>query len=377
MYGKSRPIVAVPRFVQAPTFAGAGYQPFPTGPGAPPYRVNVNDLIQDLPPNLDRKMVFHICGDTGGVKDPNPQVRVIDAMESDYHHSAADARPAFFYHLGDVVYFNGEEDEYYPQFYHPYEHYPPAIIAIPGNHDGSVSPNAPVRSGIETFIENFCAPPGAHGRAPQAQDTPREAMHQSNPYWTLLTPLATFIGLYTNVPEGGEVQQQQQDWFINELKQADRNKAILVGLHHPLYSADKYHSGSPKMKALLDRAVQAAGVHPDIVFTAHVHNYQRFTHSEGQKNHTYIVAGAGGYHHLHPVAEFNGAKVTVPFRDVESDAVLEMYVDDTHGFMRVEIEGDLITCRYFAVPRAQDPPSLPARVADLFQINWRTDRLMR
>src|SRR5215471_6596201 len=103
MYGKNRPTSNVPRFVQPPTFAGAGYQPFPTGPGESPYRVNLSDLVRDLPPGLERKMVFHICGDTGGVKDPNPQVRVVDAMEADYDRSP-DARPAFFYHLGDVVY---------------------------------------------------------------------------------------------------------------------------------------------------------------------------------------------------------------------------------------------------------------------------------
>ena len=378
MYGRSRPIIDKPRFIQAPTFAGAGYQPFPTGPGAPPYRANVADLIRDLPANLDRKMVFHICGDTGGVKDPNPQVRVIDAMEADYQHSAADAKPAFFYHLGDVVYFNGAENEYYGQFNHPYEYYPPAIVAIPGNHDGAPLPNGgQVPSGIGTFIENFCAAPAARGRTPEAQDTPREAMHQPNPYWTLLTPLATFIGLYTNVPEGGEVKQPQEDWFINELKQADRNKAILVALHHPPLSADGHHSGSQKMKDLLDRAAKAAGVHPDVVFTAHVHNYQRFTRSEGEKHHTFIVAGAGGYHHLHTIANFQGAKVTTPFRDLQSDVVLEKYVDDTHGFMRVEIEGDLITCRYLAVARPHEPANLPARVADFFQVKWRSDRLVR
>src|SRR5262245_17656702 len=377
MYGRARPTVDVPRFVQQAAFRGAPYQSFPTGPGQAPYRVDVEDLIRNLPAGLDRKMVYHICGDTGGVRDAAPQQRVVKAMEDDCRSSAPDAQPAFFYHLGDVVYFNGAQDEYYPQFYHPYEHYPPAIVAIPGNHDGLVKRRSPVPTGIETFIENFCAPPTANGPAPEAQDMPREAVHQPNPYWTLLTPLATFIGLYTNVPEGGEVQQPQQDWFVNELKQADRNKAILVCLHHPLYSADSFHSGSPAMKQLLEDAVEAAGVHPDLVFTAHVHNYQRFTRSEGQNNRTYVVAGAGGYHNLHEVVNFQGAKVTTPFRDLQSDAVLEKYVDDTHGFMRVEIEGDVITCRYFAVPRAQDSPSLPARVADFFQVNWRSDRLMR
>ncbi len=51
-------------------------------------------------------------------------------------------------------------------------------------------------------------------------------------------------------------------------------------------------------------------------------------------------AGAG-YWHLHCIAKFKGAKVTPPFRQVDDpDVILENYLDDTHGFMRVEIEDD-------------------------------------
>jgi acid phosphatase type 7 len=374
MYGKPRPAQNPPRFVQQASHPGSPYQDFPTGPGQAPYRARLEALITDLPPNLDQKMVFHICGDTGGIKHPVPQQIVANALEADTL-SDATAKPAFLYHLGDVVYYNGEETEYYGQFYLPYEHYMQGIVAIPGNHDGTPLPNASGPSGLGTFINNFCS--AGHIKRPESQDVPRFAMQQPNPYWTLQTPKATFIGLYTNVPEGGEVRQPQQAWFVGELKNADPEKAIFVCLHHPVYSADRYHSGSPSMQKLLADAVAETGVHPDIVFTAHVHNYQRFTHDEGGQNRLYIVAGAGGYWNLHQMVDFNGAKVTVPYRDTQTGAVLEAYVDDTHGFMRVEIEGDIITCRYFAVARPHDPPNTPARVADFFQLNWRTNRLVR
>jgi acid phosphatase type 7 len=203
-------------------------------------------------------------------------------------------------------------------------------------------------------------------------------MRQPNPYWTLLTPKATFIGLYTNVPEGGEIRQDQKDWFVNELQQAPDDRAIFVCLHHPIFSADTYHSGSPAMKNLLDEAIQQTGVHPDIIFTAHVHNYQRFTRKEGNQSQIYVVAGAGGYWHLHGIAKFKGAKVTPPFRQQDDqNVILESYVDETHGFMRVEIEGDLITCRYIAVRRPHDPPTTPPRVADMFQFHFRQNTLVR
>jgi acid phosphatase type 7 len=132
------------------------------------------------------------------------------------------------------------------------------------------------------------------------------------------------------------------------------------------------------MKDLLDTAVKESGAYPDIVFGAHVHNYQRFTRTIDNQQFTYIVAGAGGYWHLHSMAKFKGAKVTAPFRQVDDpNVILENYVDDTHGFMRVEIEDDLITARCFAVPRPHDAPETPARVADLFQLEFKANKLVR
>jgi hypothetical protein len=182
------------------------------------------------------------------------------------------------------------------------------------------------------------------------------------------------------VPEGGAVKDDQKAWLASELKHAalDRAKALFVCLHHPIFSADAHHGGSPAMKDLLDAAIAASGAYPDIVFVSHVHNYQRFTRKIDDQEYTYVVAGAGGYWHLHSMAKFKGAKVTPPFRQVDDpDVVLENYVDDTHGFMRVEIVDDTITARYFAVPRPHEPPETPPRVADLFQLQFKSNKLIR
>jgi hypothetical protein len=108
-------------------------------------------------------------------------------------------------------------------------------------------------------------------------------------------------------------------WLVSELKHAarDHGKALFVCLHHPVFSADAHYSGSPAMKELLDAAVMESGAYPDIVFGAHVHNYQCFTRTIDDQEFTYIVAGAGGYWHLHSMAKFKGAKVTPPFRQVD------------------------------------------------------------
>ena len=62
---------------------------------------------------------------------------VADAMSADVAHGGA-AGPAFFFHLGDVVYYFGEGRYYYDQFYEPFRAYDRPIFAIPGNHDGMI-----------------------------------------------------------------------------------------------------------------------------------------------------------------------------------------------------------------------------------------------
>jgi hypothetical protein len=71
-------------------------------------------------------MVFHAVGDTGGVNDGAiVQTAVAHQMEAQVDAAADPEKPAFFYNLGDVVYFNGQSIDYSWQFYEPYQYYQP------------------------------------------------------------------------------------------------------------------------------------------------------------------------------------------------------------------------------------------------------------
>ena len=283
--------------------------------------------------------------------------------------------PAFFYHLGDVVYYYGEASEYAAQFYEPYVHYAAPILAIPGNHDGDLKPNDTTAS-LAAFVGNFCAQ--TPHPTPESQDTHRDAMTQPNVYWTLDAPFATIIGLYTNVPDGGRVDDQQRAWLVSELKNAPRSKALLLALHHPIYSADNFHGGSAVMRQLLTGAFKASGRTPDMVLTGHVHNYQRFTAAQGKREVPFIVAGGGGYWNLHYVQrQPDGKPLMLPYTMPSSKITLESYVDTRHGFLRLTVTPQSLAGEYFTVPRPQESWHAAAALADSFTLNLKTHLLAR
>jgi len=60
-----------------------------------------------------KSLVFHTVGDTGGVKEPAHQFAVADAMTAEMSgRTYANGQAAFYLHLGDVVYYYGQ-DAYY------------------------------------------------------------------------------------------------------------------------------------------------------------------------------------------------------------------------------------------------------------------------
>ena len=115
----------------------------------------------------------------------------------------------------------------------------------------------------------------------------------------LNTPFATFIGLYSNVPEHGQLDPDQRTWFREQMAAADKNKALIVAVHHPIYSFDTYHSGSPTMAKELEDAINESGRLPNMVLNAHVHNYQRIELSVAGHTIPFFVIGNGGYWNLH------------------------------------------------------------------------------
>jgi acid phosphatase type 7 len=340
--------------------------PPPTGPA--PYRMSLESIL--APASIDAinkagKLVFHAVGDTGGVNTPSEIENVETYMESDFSSSDVTNHPSFFYHLGDVVYYDGELANYYPEFYEPYMHYPAPIVGIPGNHDGDIDPETG-ESSLEGFVRNFCAQTPIH--TPEANDAPRTAMTQPNVFWTLLTPLVTVIGMYSNCPEGGQLSQAQIAWFESELKAAPPDRAVIVAVHHPIYSAYGPKPGSQVLYGVLENAVQIAGRLPELVLGGHVHDYQRFTGQLAGKDVPMIIAGAGGYNaKLHVLHEaFHKAKLPVTLGN--AGGILENFNDSQHGYLRVTVTKKSIVSEYVAVPDPSKPAKGPLKAFDTLTI---------
>ncbi len=346
------------------------FQPLPAPTGSAPYRLPLSSLLaaDHMQRIVDaKKLVFHAVGDTGGSVNDTFQREVGRLMELDFRRPSVADIPSFFFHLGDVVYFKGEAANYYPQFYDAYEFYRAPIVAIPGNHDAEVNPGL---RPLDAFVRNFCSPSPVH--SPDALHIRRHTMTQPNVYFTLETPLATIVGLCSNVPEGGVIEQNQLDWFIGELRHAPTDRALIVAVHHPLFSADTSHSGSPVINAVFEQAISASDRVPDLVLHGHVHNYQRFTWHVRGREVPVIVAGAGGYRNLHHVGRPQGIPLRTPYRVEGVPAVLESYTDDRHGFLRLEVTAQRITGKYYAIPLAGGDR---ADRMDLFHLDLATHRL--
>jgi hypothetical protein len=302
-------------------------EPVPMAPPAAP--LALQDILgaDFLAPIIAAQRIsFHIVGDTGaslGSEIPH-EGSVADAMAAALQGDPA-AVPAFFFHLGDVIYNFGEDYYYYDQFYEPFRAYDRPIFAIPGNHDGAVTYTnggpRPDVSSLAAFIANFCATTA--GKPADAGGLARTTMTQPGVYFTLDAPLVSIVGLYTNVlegpglltDEGGRYPalkgDRQYEWLVGELQRLAPlrkalDRAVILACHHPPASADLTHGGTTGLADDLDRAFTAAGFWPDAIVSGHAHIYQRFARSVAGKQLPYIVAGSGGHNARTPAGEQAG-----------------------------------------------------------------------
>jgi 3',5'-cyclic AMP phosphodiesterase CpdA len=328
------------------------------------------------------KIIFHTVGDTGGVNDgAAQQTLVAHSMQAQVEAAPASDKPAFFYNLGDVVYFNGQSSDYSWQFYEPYQYYQPYIFAIAGNHDGDIRTrrnDPPVTEPTLTgFMNNFC-----DDSPREIQPYHRDTMTQPYVYWTLDAPFVTIIGLYSNIDGtlDGRGGFEQKRWLREQLLAAKgQDKCLVVAVHHPPFSLDRPHGGSPDILSALDRAIADTGKAPDAVFSGHVHSYQRFTRRANGRALPFVVAGAGGYAHI-PKAMHklqtnpdDGGPIQTPFQTTVEGVTLEAYNDTEPGFLRVTVDDKTLTSEYFLVPFEGAPPADPV---DSFTLNWKTHKLV-
>jgi hypothetical protein len=354
-------------FADSNVTASTTLQPIPKSWRQP----EVLDLAQVLTPadiqqiQSAKSIVFHAVGDTGGVKEPSKQFAVADAMATDLQGKTyQNGLPAFFFHLGDVVYYLGQERYYYDQYYDPYRDYDAPIFAIPGNHDGMVSPSLPEKS-LDGFYENFCTQTPGHN--PEAQGFARTTMTQPGVYFTLNAPLVKIIGLYSNISEGategvisgGVVGTAQLTFLQQQLKAAAQERtagnrrALIIAVHHPPFTGSQDHAPSPTMLTQIDGACQQAGILPDLVLSGHAHLYERYTRFMGSAQIPFIVAGTGGYFNLSGFKRTSaGALPKLPFMSTDAKGNklrLDALNENNFGFLRISVSATAVTGQFLGV----------------------------
>ena len=358
----------------------------PRRTGTLPYLKLTDFIPQDLSDAIDAagRISFHAVGDTGAAKTTRSQsaatslaeqAAVADAMSAGVQAGGING-PAFFFHLGDVIYNFGEGQYYYDQFYEPYREYDRPIFAIPGNHDGMVfgqSSTAPQVPTLAAFLTNFCA--GTPDPSPDAPTSVRSCMTEPAVYFTLDAPYVSIIGLYSNVMDtgGGIISSQgghfplvndQLDFLISELERLKParqagERAILIAVHHPPLSVDEKTGGSTGLMVDIDACCKAAGQWPDVLLSGHAHLYQRFTRMVNGRQVPYIVSGSGGFAATRPQQAAPPAGTVIGDHTLEIDPIIEF------GYLTLTTDAKTLTVTFNTAPRNAPGKQMDSVTLDL------------
>jgi hypothetical protein len=309
-----------------------------------------------------KQITFHAVGDTGAAKVSKSQTAataivheasIADAMAHEVESGGANP-PAFFFHLGDIIYNFGEGKYYYDQFFEPFRGYDRPIFAVPGNHDGMVfgdSADVPQTPTLVAFLRNFCSVDS--GPSPDAGGLVRSVMTQPGVFFTLDTPYVSIIGLYSNVLDGPGVISSQGGHYpvsddqlafleseLSRLKPAREagKQGIILALHHPPLSVDGHHGGSTGPSSDIDSICTKVGLWPDLVLSGHAHLYQRFTRRVGSRQIPYIVSGSGGFAATPPQTKAPPAPFTIGDQTLEVDPIVKFgYLNITASATEIKV----------------------------------------
>jgi hypothetical protein len=369
---------------------------------------------------------FHTLGCSGYYPDQEPGKRVAAAIATQvgqpgiYGGTSGAAPASFLFHLGDISYKDEDPSNpaakdqatiYNAQFYAQYAAYRRNIFAIAGNHDGKISGHDK-KSAIVHFLQNFCDPD--RKVSPDNKTDHRKAMCQPYPYWRLETAVASFICLYTNDINGGQLDDPmsqdnpQYRWLVktlSEIKATEPTKAVVIALHYPPYSggANFRERGDPNLgptqrrgplkplALLLQEAYRKTNFYPDLVLSAHAHLYQRITYqyADGRQIPCMIV-GSGGHPPIENLFE-TCTKTLLERKPAPLDLVLPAgfslpqgdtakvvaYNDTDFGFVRITIDLNQhkLTGEFFVVfPSNGSKPGSP-RLADSFVLDLAAKRI--
>jgi 3',5'-cyclic AMP phosphodiesterase CpdA len=208
------------------------------------------------------------------------------------------AKPDFIFIPGDIVYGNGRIAEYRTKFFPSYNTDEPSatngapllrsvpFIAAPGNHDTALSNYAHFPDALAYFLywdqplNGPVAPPDAAkavhtltgstaaqpiflaGAGPRYPRMANFSFDYGNSHWTVLDA-NTYMDW--NNPA-------LQEWLKKDLAAAQSTTWRFVAFHQPGFNSSKEHFSEQQMRPL---SPIFEAQHVDVVFTGHVHNYQR------------------------------------------------------------------------------------------------------
>jgi hypothetical protein len=239
------------------------------------------------PSAADRPYCFVVFGDCG--------VNTIEQRAVAYQ--AYLARPDLVLLTGDIVYDRGRISEYREKFWPIYnadEASPSTgapllrstvFLASPGNHDVGIRDLAAYPDGLAYFLywsQPLNGPPGAEGSAHvPALSGPEEnvkafrdaagpayprmanfSFDHGNAHWTVLD-----ANPYVDWRDS-----ELRAWVKRDLASAQSATWRFVAFHQPGFQSARKHSDEQNMRLLAD-LFEAGRV--DVVFSGHVHNYQR------------------------------------------------------------------------------------------------------
>ncbi len=234
----------------------------------------------------------------------------------------AKEKPELMIHTGDLVYPDGERDDYVGHFFRPYADLLPSAMFMPsvGNHDDNTEEAAPLLRVFE-LPEN----------GPEGTDPERH-------YW-FDWGRARFVALDSTVEES-EFAEKIAPWL--EAVFADAGpRWRFVFFHHPPYTGCTKHPPDVRIQRILVPVFERALV--DVVFCGHNHLYERCLPLKGGKvvdpreGVLYIVTGAGG-----------GGLYREKAKDERPNYVAVAF-DEDYSFTAVEATGTRLELRQIAI----------------------------
>jgi hypothetical protein len=256
------------------------------------YRVRRNGTVVfnaagRAPQRAGQRYRFAAFGDCGALTEAQKRVA----------YQAYVAKPDFVMITGDIVYTRGRISEYREKFWPVYnsDEASPLVgapllrstlfVAAAGNHDIGSRDLGKYPDGLAYFLywdQPLNGPVAPEGSAlfprlagPVANQQAFRASTGGS-YPRMANFSFDFGGAHWMVLDSNEyvnwTDQKLRDWVARDLEAAANAPWRFVAFHHPGFNSSKAHANDQQMRVLAE-LFEAKGV--DIVFTGHVHNYQR------------------------------------------------------------------------------------------------------